>query len=635
MAVLADTQPDEDSAQGTTAADMCVSFLRTCYTRELEDLLLEPAAEALYGLPASLLQRGALATASGVGQIKQRVRVRLTSLPQFLDAAQPGMLPSIGSIRCAHAEKLVTVAGTVVRSGAMQMLEARRIYECGRCRHRFYIEADLEMRAMLPVPQACPNQRGCRGTSFLPVDGMQTLTDYQEVRVQERMQCLAMGAMPRSVTVILIGELADRCRPGDDVEVTGVIHAARPLVGRNIIVASMCPQIRGLAAVKLATLLMLIGGLERKDEGGMHIRGEIHMLLVGDPGTGKSQFMKYAARLSPRAVVTTGRSSSGAGLTVAAVREGGQWVLEAGALVLADRGLCCIDEFNGLRDAERVTVHEAMEQQSISVAKAGLITRLSTRASMFGVCNPKGSYDARESLSVNTGLAAPLLSRFDLLLVLRDTHDAVWDGDVCDHILSGQQASCSTGSICVSQAWPLEALRQYIAWVKQTFQPAMSAEAEEVLLGYWRLLRGAADRQASRTTVRMLESLVRMAQAHARLMARQVVARQDAILAVVLAEESMQTSAAEIKRAFRLLCLRWHPDLCPPAQRQEAEQAFRNIAEAYAALSGRTPIRDWQTARARSGAGASAARLPKRYSNLVIALMITVPMVMTGVFVGR
>ena len=362
-------------------------------------------------------------------------------------------------------------------------------------------------------------------------------------------------------------------------------HAGRPLAGRNKIVASVCPQIYGLALVKLAAALTVVGGVARTDASGARVRGEVHMLLVGDPGTGKSQVMKFAARMAARSVVTTGRGTTGAGLTVAAVKEGGQWALEAGALVLADGGLCCIDEFDGIKEADRATIHEAMEQQTVHIAKAGMVTCLPTRTAVLGVTNPRGALrlgSASASASAATNLSAPLLSRFDIVLLLLDAHEPGWDAVVSGQVLDNHQqgaasaaaaakaaeggngglddgggvggaagvAAAPAGAQSVAQfGWPVDVLRAYMAWAKAGggrgggAEVTMAPEAEEVLLAYYQAQRRSEDRQAARTTIRLLESLARLAQAHARLLARGRVELQDAVVAVVVADASMSAAA--------------------------------------------------------------------------------------------
>ncbi|CAL5043793.1 unnamed protein product [Urochloa decumbens] len=525
------------------------------------------------------------------GKQKKFVHVRIDVSGSPLEF--PETSPSIGKVRVKHMMKLITLKGTVIRSGGVKMIEFERDYMCRKCKHRFSRCPELEAGNRINLPASCPStsSRGCVCSSFEVIEDTITCHDYQEIKIQENVQLLGVGSIPRSMPVILMDDLVDIIKPGDDVIVTGILsakwspdtkdvrsnldpmlianyvrrtnelksdieipretiedfehfwkeHEYTPLEGRNLILRSICPQIFGLFTVKLAVALTLIGGVQHVDASGTKIRGEPHMLLVGDPGTGKSQFLKFAAKLSNRSVITTGLGSTSAGLTVTAVKDGGEWMLEAGALVLADGGLCCIDEFDSMREHDRTTIHEAMEQQTISIAKAGLVTTLSSRTTVFGATNPKGQYDPDESLSVNTTLSGPLLSRFDIVLVLLDTNNPEWDKIVSSHILN--ENFDKKDKINVSEVkWTLSQLRRYINYVKNQFKPVLTKKAEIVISSYYQLQRKSGTHNAARITVRMLESLIRLAQAHARLMFRNEVIQLDAIAAILCIESSTTTS---------------------------------------------------------------------------------------------
>ncbi|KAK7412145.1 hypothetical protein VNO78_03594 [Psophocarpus tetragonolobus] len=527
------------------------------------------------------------------GLEKKFIHVRINISGSSLEF--PETFPSIGRVRVQHYGILLTLNGIVIRSGAIKMHEGERDYMCQKCKNSFPVYPEVEARNSISLPSICPIQQSkpCGGTKFQYIENTIVCHDYQEIKIQESTQVLGVGAIPRSILVILKDDLVDVVKAGDDVIVTGLLTAKwspelrdvrcdldpvliannirrinelkseidisddivkkfkqfwvhfkdSPLKGRNAILRGICPQVFGLFTVKLAVALTLIGGVQHVDASGTRIRGEAHLLLVGDPGTGKSQFLKFSAKLSNRSVITTGLGSTSAGLTVTAVKDGGEWMLEAGALVLADGGVCCIDEFDSMREHDRATIHEAMEQQTISVAKAGLVTTLSTRTTVFGATNPKGQYDPDQPLSVNTTLSGPLLSRFDIVLVLLDTKNPDWDAVVSSHILFEAELDETTNNEDLVNSWPLPTLKRYINYVKEHFKPVLTREAERVISSYYQLQRKSATYNAARTTVRMLESLIRLAQAHARLMFRNEVTQLDAITAILCIESSMTTSA--------------------------------------------------------------------------------------------
>ncbi|MCW3992892.1 MAG: minichromosome maintenance protein MCM, partial [Candidatus Bathyarchaeota archaeon] len=315
----------------------------------------------------------------------------------------------------------------------------------------------------------------------------------------------------------------------------------------RMVLQSIAPSIYGYESIKESIMYLLFGGVT-KELPDVRIRGDINVLLVGDPGTGKSQMLQYAGRAAPRGLYTTGRGSTAAGLTAAVVREGGtgSFILEAGALVLGDQGICCIDEIDKMRDEDRNAIHPAMEQQVVSIAKGGIVATLNARTSILAAGNPTlGRYNPYQTIAQNINLPVTILSRFDLIFVLRDTPEADRDARTAEHILGLHMAAGTAITPPINQAL----LRKYIGYAKR-LRPVLTREVVERFRDFYLKMRTASmeggEASAISITPRQLESLVRLAEARARVHLREEVNVEDAEAVIALMQRSLEQVGIDV-----------------------------------------------------------------------------------------
>ncbi|MEM3004005.1 MAG: minichromosome maintenance protein MCM [Candidatus Bathyarchaeia archaeon] len=513
-----------------------------------------------------------------------------TFIARFRGLPERVSLREVGS---EHLGRLMTVEGIVVRATQVKPYIVKAAFECRRCG----AVVRLDQKGLFMRGPASCTRPGCKSRFFDFKEKESTYINSQEIRLQERPEDLPPGQLPRSMDVRLLEDLSDAARPGDRVSVTGIVRAEQEYVGRkgrlrtfNLymdanhvqvsgkevevieitpeeeqkiielakdpwihrkLIMSIAPSIYGYDDMKEAILYLLFGGVPKKLPDGITIRGDLNILLVGDPGTAKSQLLQYVARVAPRGLYTSGRGSTAAGLTAAVVREKtGGMVLEAGALVLGDRGVCAIDEIDKMRPDDRVAIHEAMEQQTISIAKGGIVATLNARDSIIAAANPAlGRYDPYRNISENINLPVTILSRFDLIFVMRDVPERETDSRMSEHILSLHRLRTAPEVAPL----PPDLLRKYISYAKK-IETTLTDEAASELRDFYLKMRsgsGSATDSPIAITPRQLEALVRLCEARARAFLRDKVTVEDAraiirLMTVSLQDVGIDTSTGRI-----------------------------------------------------------------------------------------
>jgi len=535
------------------------------------------------------------------------VHFRITGLPRDSRI-------EVRKLRAKHLGTFVSVEGLVRKATEVRPRVTVAEFECARCGHKMTIEQE---GMLFHEPLECSKEEGGCGrgpgsTKFRLLSDPSKFVDTQKIETQEPPEGLRGGAQPERLVGYIEDDLSGRISPGDRLILNGILKSQQKggqtkstlfeisleinsiefeeheyeeilitpedeLKIREFadssdaferIIASISPTIYGYDQEKEALALQLFGGVQKTMDDGTRIRGDIHIALIGDPGTAKSQILRYMAQLAPRGIYTSGKASSAAGLTAAAVKDEfgeGRWTLEAGALVIADKGLACIDELDKMNDQDRSAIHESLEQGTISVAKAGITATLQSRCAVLGAANPKyGRFDDSKNIAEQIDLPPALLSRFDAIFTMTDRPEAKQDHNVAEHILKVHQRGelmlhespeklthvdykeIMRDTAHLVPAMDKDFLRKYVAYSKR-ITPVMGSEAMQTLEGYYVGIRKMGEDQGASVpiTARQLEALIRMSEASARARLSQIVSSEDAQRAIKIVQYYLGKVASE------------------------------------------------------------------------------------------
>jgi len=509
---------------------------------------------------------------------KYPIRIRFTDLPvsQFVP---------IRNVRSKHLGKVIAIEGLIRQASDIRPKITIATFNCPSCGTKILVEQKGDK---FSEPERC--KCGRKG-KFKLED--KKLTDVQALVVEEAPDSMG-GEHPKRIRVLLsedllVPELEKRRNPGNKVSVVGVLkeiplyssHGTRTtrydlMIDVNnietvesefeelettpeeeqlikklakdpkvytLLAGSIAPSICGSDNIKEAIVLQLFGGVRKRRADGTSARGDIHIFLVGDPGVAKSEILSYVAKLAPKARYVVGKSASGAGITVAVVKDEftGGWALEAGALVLADKGILCLDEMDKMGREDRSAMHSAMEQQIISVSKANIQATLNTRTTILAAANPKfGRFDPYSPIPKQIELPATLINRFDLIFPIRDIPDRETDARIAMHVLTlHKEGGEAKGTIDPNL------LKKYIAYARKNYSPRLTDGAVKVIKDFYVELRNAAVKSGEEIksipiSARQLQALVRMTEAAARVRLSNTATRKDAKRAIDLLKSCMQ-----------------------------------------------------------------------------------------------